>query len=155
MKSKKKERKMGEEGEEKGRIVCVGVVFFLQFGCGSVWEEKAFCGEKEVEEDRENQEKNGVGHQAVFSAESKISGQKVKSVTVPFYYSSTIQARVYYSLFYSRFLFCLFKEARSSFVSTLNFLSQAYALPSLFFLSHHVTPSSFQAFSKLSYHCPL
>lgn len=42
MKSKKKERKMGEEGEEKGRIVCVGVVFFLQFGCGSVWEEEAF-----------------------------------------------------------------------------------------------------------------
>ena len=50
--------------------------------------------------------------------------------------------------YYSRFLFCLFKEARSSFVSRFNLGS--YALPSLFFLSHHVTSSSFQAFSKLS-----
>ena len=59
----------------------------------------------------------------------------------------------YYSLFkhgftihgyYSRFLFCLFKEAWSSFVNTFNLGS--YALPSLFFLSHHVTLSSFQSF---------
>ena len=37
------------------------------------------------------------------------------------------------------------------------FLSQAEALPSLFFLSHHVTPSSLQAFFKLSYlvHCKI
>ncbi|RVW78541.1 hypothetical protein CK203_049800 [Vitis vinifera] len=39
--------------------------------------------------------------------------------------------------------------------SFYTFLSRAYALPPLFFLSHHVNPSSFQAFFKLSYLCPL
>ena len=67
----------------------------------------------------------------------------------------TIQARVYYSWLLFKIPFCLFKEVRSSFVSTFNLGSYALpslfflSLPSLFFLSHHVTPSSFQAF-KLS-----
>ena len=66
-----------------------------------------------------------------------------------FKHGSTIQG------YYSRFLFCLFKEARASFVSTFNLGS--HALPSLFFLSHHVNSSSFQAFFKLSslVHCKI
>ena len=53
------------------------------------------------------------------------SGQKSKvlqfPLTIHFYYSKTIQARVYCLLLLFEIPFCLFKEARSSVVSTLNF----------------------------------
>ena len=92
---------------------------------------------------------------SVLSAESKIPGQKSIGYSSLLLFTVTIQARVYYSWLLFKIPFCLFKEARSSFVSTFNLGS--YALPSLFFLSHHVTSSSFQAFFKLSslIHCKI
>ena len=94
---------------------------------------------------------------SVLSAESKFPGQKSIVIQFPFtvhcYYSSTIQARVYYSWILFKIPFCLFKEARSSVVNTLHFTFNFRLLGSpfsLLSLSHHVTSSSFQAFSKLS-----
>ena len=62
---------------------------------------------------------------SVLSAESKIPGQKSIVIQFPLtvhcYYSSTIQARVYYSWLLFKIPFCLFKEARSSVVGTLHF----------------------------------
>ena len=65
---------------------------------------------------------NNSNLSSVLSAESKIPGQKSLVIQFPL--------TVHYSLFKhgstihgycSRFLFCLFKEARASFVSTLHF----------------------------------
>ena len=80
-----------------------------------------------------------------------MSSQPKKGVSG--FFGIKVNLTIHYSLFkhgstihgyYSRFLFCLFKEARSSFVSRFNLGS--YALPSLFFFSHHVTSSSFPTF---------
>ena len=74
---------------------------------------------------------------SVLSAESKIPGQKSIVIQFPLtvhcYYSSTIQARVYYSWLLFKIPFCLFKEARSSVVSTFNFrlLCSPFSLLSL------------------------
>ena len=103
---------------------------------------------------------------SVLSAESKIPGQKSIVIQFPLYCSlllfkhgSTIHD------YYSRFLFCLFKEVRASFVSTFNFtfnfrllcyhfslLSLSpFSLPSL----SSCNPFKLQAFFKLSYLCKI
>ena len=87
------------------------------------------------------------------------SGSKVNIATVPF--------TVHFSLFkhgstihgyYSRFLFCLFKEARSSFVRTLNFsllsLCSPFSLLSLSSCKSFKLSSFLQAFLPLI-HCKI
>ena len=91
---------------------------------------------------------------SVLSGDSKIPGQWSIALQFLFYCSLfTIQARVYCSWILFKIPFCLFKEARSSVVNTLHFTFNFRLLGSpfsLLSLSHHVTSSSFQAFSKLS-----
>ena len=104
---------------------------------------------------------------SVLSAESKFPGQKSIVIQFPFtvhcYFSSTIQARVYYSWLLFKIPFCLFKEARSSVVSTLHFtfnfrlLCSPFSLLSLSSCNLFKLSSFLQAFFKLSslVHCKI
>ena len=52
-----------KRGKRKEGLCVWEWCFFFNLGVVVCGKKKHFCGEKEVEEDRENQEKNGVGHQ--------------------------------------------------------------------------------------------